>query len=628
MIYLFRDIPRSLGLALYSSTQQKAPFTLVRSKGEDFSYEMLIDKKAGFKVSGFANVVAHLTGFAPNSPQTDFVHWLCNHFNPLHVRQVEHAFAGRTHHPLAELVLFALLRTSDSSVLTQEQADWYRGLEVTHRAEIDKFEKANESTATATKKQDRPAAQKQPATAPAAKADKPAPKTDKHKEEVSEEYKKLVFSQRITRLNKGKVILPKEGAKNILITSALPYVNNVPHLGNLIGAVLSADVFARYSRLRGYNTIYICGTDQYGTASEIKGITEGKHPKVIVDYYHQIHTEIYENFEIDFDHFGGTATPEHTEIVQSIFLDCLNNGFFHKKASEEFFSKKYKIGLADRFITGTCPFCSYTEAKGDQCDKCGKLLEPEILVNPKCSLSGEAPEKRVTEHFFLDLTTLESEVKEFIDRKSVDGKWSSNSTSISEAWIRNGLQPRSMTRDLTWGVKVPVEGMDNKVFYVWFDAPIGYISITANYTKDWQQWWNNPENVRLFQFMGKDNVPFHTVMFPATLLGTRKQWTMLHHISTTEYLNYENDKFSKSRGIGVFGDHVKDLPFLISCWRYYLLVNRPENSDSAFKWDDFQSKVNEELLKNPGNLCNRVLKYIYDKCGKQIPTATAADLSE
>jgi methionyl-tRNA synthetase len=184
-----------------------------------------------------------------------------------------------------------------------------------------------------------------------------------------------------------------------------------------------------------------------------------------------------------------------------------------------------------------------------------------------------------------------------------------------------------MTRDLTWGVKVPVEGMDNKVFYVWFDAPIGYISITATYTKDWEKWWKNPQNVKLFQFMGKDNVPFHTVMFPATLLGTRKEWTMLHHISTTEYLNYENDKFSKSRGIGVFGDHVKELPFLISCWRYYLLVNRPENSDSAFKWDDFQAKVNEELLKNPGNLCNRVLKYIYDKCDKQIPTAKPADLT-
>ena len=624
MIYLFKDVERSLSLALYGSTLPKAPYNLVKGKGDDFAFEMLIDKKAGVKVVGFANVIVHLTGFEANSAPADLVNWLCNHFNPTHGRQVEYAFAGRTSHPLVELVLFALLKANKAANLNQEQAAWFKTTEETHKAEIEKFQKANETAGPEAKNQDKPAPQKQPV---AAKADKPAPKADKHKEEVTEEYKKLVFSQKITRLNKGKVILPQEGAKNILITSALPYVNNVPHLGNLIGAVLSADVFARYSRLRGNNTIYICGTDQYGTASEIKGITEGKHPKVIVDYYHKIHSEIYENFEIDFDHFGGTATPEHTEIVQSIFLDCLNSGFFHKKGSEEFFSKKYKIGLADRFITGTCPFCSYPEAKGDQCDKCGKLLEPEILVNPKCSLSGEAPERRLTEHFFLDLTTLESEVKEFIDRKSVDGKWSSNSTSISEAWIRNGLQPRSMTRDLTWGVKVPVEGMDNKVFYVWFDAPIGYISITATYTKDWEKWWKNPQNVKLFQFMGKDNVPFHTVMFPATLLGTRKEWTMLHHISTTEYLNYENDKFSKSRGIGVFGDHVKELPFLISCWRYYLLVNRPENSDSAFKWDDFQAKVNEELLKNPGNLCNRVLKYIYDKCDKQIPTAKPADLT-
>jgi len=311
-----------------------------------------------------------------------------------------------------------------------------------------------------------------------------------------------------------------------------------------------------------------------------------------------------------------------------LFNSCNKEGFFERRKSVEMFSKKYNIGLADRFITGTCPFCGYEEAKGDQCDKCGKILEPEKLINPKCTLSGEAPEKKETEHFFLDLTSLEPEIKKFIDTNGKEGKWSANSISISEGWIKNGLLPRSMTRDLNWGVKVPIEGMNHKVFYVWFDAPIGYISITANYTDQWRQWWHNPENVKLFQFMGKDNVPFHTVLFPATLIGSRQNFTMLHHISTTEYLNYETGKFSKSKNRGIFGDHVKSLPFLISVWRYYLLVNRPEASDSLFKWDDFQAKLNQELLPNPGNLCNRVLKFLFEKNNGVIPSVTAADLSE
>lgn len=512
-------------------------------------------------------------------------------------------------------------------MLSEEEKTWSDEFAKLHQASIEKYSKANEEKAPEVKAK-QPQQPKAAATQGKPTGEEGTKKKEKVKEEIPEEYKKQVFSQKIVRIDKEKVVLPKEGETNILVTSALPYVNNVPHLGNLIGAVLSADVFARYSRLKGNNTIYICGTDMYGTATEFKAISEKKHPREVVDYYNTIHEEIYKNFEIDFDHFCGTATPKHTEIVQDIFLKNLEHGFFTKVGSDQFFSKKYNIGLADRFITGKCPFCGYEDAKGDQCDKCGKLTEPENLIDPKCTLSGEPPEKKHTEHYYLDLVALEDKIKEFQEKKSEEGKWTSNSISISNGWIKSGLQPRCMTRDLTWGVSVPVEGMQQKVFYVWFDAPIGYISITANYTDEWAQWWKNPKNVKLFQFMGKDNVPFHTVLFPATLLGTGEDWTMLHHISTTEYLNYETGKFSKSSNRGVFGDHVQQLPFLITCWRYYLLANRPEAADSLFQWNDFKAKINEELLPNPGNLCNRVLKFVYTKYDKKLPGAKPEELSK
>ena len=631
MIYLFKDIDRSLAVHLYGSSLGKAPFNLVRNKDEGFSFDILIDKKANIKIYGFANIINALIGNEPFSTQADFIDWLCNQFAPACKTSRHIAFAERSKHPLIEFLLFTLLKNAKVE-LQGEEKTWFDALEAKQKAEIEKYHKANDAPAGGDH------ADKKAAKAPAQKPvegkeghahdeeKKASKKKDKDTEEVSEEYKKKVFGLRLERLNKGEVILPKEGQENILITSALPYVNNVPHLGNLIGSLLSADVFARYSRLKGNNTVYICGTDMYGTASEIKAILEGKTPGEITDFYHKIHEEIYKDFQIDFDYFGKTATPHHTTIVQDIFNKDLKNGFFQRKTSEEFFSKKYKIGLADRFISGECPFCKYAEAKGDQCDKCGKLLEPEKLVNPKCTLSGEAPEKRKTDHFYLDLTSLEGEIKKFIEKESVAGKWSANSVSISEGWLKTGLLPRSMTRDLNWGVKVPIDGMDHKVFYVWFDAPIGYISITANYTDQWEKWWKNPNQVRLFQFMGKDNVPFHTVMFPASLIATREPYTMLHHISTTEYLNYETGKFSKSQNRGIFGDHVRQMPFIVDCWRYYLLVNRPENSDTQFQWSDFQAKVNQELLQNPGNLLNRVLKFVYLNFAQKTPSAKAEEL--
>jgi len=407
-----------------------------------------------------------------------------------------------------------------------------------------------------------------------------------------------------------KVILPEEGKKNILITSALPYVNNVPHLGNVIGSVLSADVFARYCKARGYPTLYVCGTDEYGTATETKAIEEGVTPEELCNKYNKIHKEVYDWFEIEFDHFGRTPTTQQTEIAQDIFTKLNQNGYLREETTKQPYCEKHKGFLADRFVEGECPLCAYPDARGDQCDKCGHLLNPLDLKNPKCKLDGATPEARDTKHIYLLLDKLQDAVAEWSKKSGTEGGWSENGISITKKWIDEGLKPRGITRDLKWGTAVPLEGYDDKVLYVWFDACIGYVSITATYTEHWEKWWRNPEQVKLYQFMGKDNVPFHTVVFPSSQLGTGDKWTMLNHLSTTEYLNYERGKFSKSRGVGVFGTSAKETGIAADVWRYFLLLRRPETSDTEFEWDGFIAANNNELVANFGNFVNRVLKFV------------------
>lgn len=425
--------------------------------------------------------------------------------------------------------------------------------------------------------------------------------------------------------------LPIPGKRNILITSALPYVNNVPHLGNIIGCVLSADVFARYCRLRGHNAIYMCGTDEYGTATETKAMEEKCSPKEICDKYHAIHKEVYDWFNISFDKFGRTSTPEQTEICQAIFKKLLDNNWLSENTMQQPYCVKCEKFLADRLVEGTCPkeTCKYDSARGDQCENCGDMLNPTELINPRCKVCRTTPEIRETRHLFLELPLLKDKLEEYINNTSVAGNWSQNAINTTSAWLREGLKERCITRDLKWGVPVPHEDFKDKVFYVWFDAPIGYISITACYTPDWENWWKNPEDVELFQFMGKDNVPFHTVIFPSTLIGTGEKWTMMKTISVTEYLNYEAGKFSKSKGIGVFGNDVKDTNIPVEVWRYYLLTNRPEVSDTLFTWSDLQAKLNNELLSNLGNFINRVLSFIAKPEGQGygsiIPDAPGAE---
>jgi methionyl-tRNA synthetase len=411
-----------------------------------------------------------------------------------------------------------------------------------------------------------------------------------------------------------------------LITSALPYVNNVPHLGNLI-QVLSADAFARVCRLRGYETLYVCGTDEYGTATETRAAEEGVSPQELCDRYYAIHSEIYRWFSIAFDKFGRTSTPIQTEVTQDIFKKLDAKGFIAEHTIEQLHCDHCQRFLADRYVLGTCPHCGYSGARGDQCESCGKLLDPTELKEPRCSSCGATPQLKSTSHLYIDLPKIRDRLEKWIASASEKGFWANNAIQMTQAWIRDGLRERAITRDLKWGIPVPRPGYENKVFYVWFDAPIGYISITGNLgaetTGDWQAfvdyWWKSPGEVELFQFIGKDNIPFHTVVFPSSLLGSGGNWTMLHHMSSTEYLNYESGKFSKTRGVGVFGTDVMETGIGPDVWRFYIFYNRPEKADALFTWKDFQEKVNGELIGNLGNLVNRTLSFVVRYYEGKIP---------
>jgi methionyl-tRNA synthetase len=417
-------------------------------------------------------------------------------------------------------------------------------------------------------------------------------------------------------------MIKKLSNKKRLITSALPYVNNEPHLGNIIGCVLSADVFARFSRSKEYETLYICGTDEYGTATEHKAVEQNTTPAEICNHYHKIHKKIYSDFNISFDAFGRTSDPEHTEVVQSMFVDVQKNGYIVEKETEQFYSEKLQKFLADRFIKGICPKCGFIEARGDQCDGCGELLDPTELIEPRSSLDDSVPELRKTKHMFLDLSKISPKLEAFQESVMKKGLWPVNAETTTKSWMERGLEPRAITRDLKWGVPVLQVGYENKVFYVWFDAPLGYISITKKaFPNDWKKWWQSPEDTELYQFMAKDNIPFHSVIFPATLIASGCDWTKIHHLNSTEYLTYEGDKFSKSHNTGVFGSDVANSGIDVDLWRFYLLFNRPEKQDTSFVWADFFEKVNSEFIDNVGNLVHRSLTYCQKNFESTCPDA-------
>ncbi|MCA9478209.1 MAG: methionine--tRNA ligase [Nanoarchaeota archaeon] len=402
--------------------------------------------------------------------------------------------------------------------------------------------------------------------------------------------------------------------QKILITSALPYVNNVPHLGNLVGCVLSADVFARFSRQMDWETLYICGSDEHGTATETKAKEAGVTPQELCDKYFAIHKEIYDWFDISFDIFGRTSLDNHKAITQELFKKVKANGFIEEDTVTQPYSVKSEMFLADRYIIGTCPHCRFEEATGDQCDNCGKLLTPQELIDPRAKIDGSTPEFRETKHLFLSLDTLQPFLEEWVKRQSAEGNWTENAIRTTNAWFKEGLKKRAISRDLKWGIPIPQEGYESKVFYVWFDAPIGYISITEQLVGEkYKEWWQGKE-AKLYQFMGKDNIPFHSIIFPASLMAASDDqndpdYNLVYHLDVTEYLNYENTKFSKSRNTGVFGDDAVKSGIPSDVYRYVLMFYRPENADTQFTWKGLQERLNNELIANFGNFVNRTLSF-------------------
>ena len=409
----------------------------------------------------------------------------------------------------------------------------------------------------------------------------------------------------------------------ILITSALPYVNGVPHLGHLVGCLLPSDVYARYMRMMGHEVLYVCGTDEHGTPSEVGAAKEGMD---VADYclkYHNRHKEAYDAFNLSFDYFGRTSSEQNREITYHIFEQLDKNGLIEEESIKQIFSIDDNRFLHDRYVTGTCPHCGYDKARGDQCENCTKVLDPTELINPRSTISGSTNlEVRETKHLFLNLPKLEKQLAEWV--KSKEPFWPDVAYSIAQKWLKEGLRPRCITRDLKWGFPVPKKGFEDKVFYVWFDAPIGYLGITKQWAdekpgeRNWKDWWLDAKDVYYVQFMGKDNVPFHSISFPATLLGTGENWTKVDYLKGMSYLTFEGGKFSKSEQRGVFAeDAVKEFP--ADYWRYWLISNAPEASDSSFTFDLFAGVVNKDLNGVLGNFVSRVMKMTASKIGAEVP---------
>ena len=409
----------------------------------------------------------------------------------------------------------------------------------------------------------------------------------------------------------------------ILITSALPYVNGVPHLGHLVGCLLPSDVYARYMRMMGHEVLYVCGTDEHGTPSEVGAAKEGMD---VADYclkYHNRHKEAYDAFNLSFDYFGRTSSEQNREITYHIFEQLDKNGLIEEESIKQIFSIDDNRFLPDRYVTGTCPHCGYDKARGDQCENCTKVLDPTELINPRSTISGSTNlEVRETKHLFLNLPKLEKQLAEWV--KSKEPFWPDVAYSIAQKWLKEGLRPRCITRDLKWGFPVPKKGFEDKVFYVWFDAPIGYLGITKQWAdekpgeRNWKDWWLDAKDVYYVQFMGKDNVPFHSISFPATLLGTGENWTKVDYLKGMSYLTFEGGKFSKSEQRGVFAeDAVKEFP--ADYWRYWLISNAPEASDSSFTFDMFAGVVNKDLSGVLGNFVSRVMKMTASKIGAEVP---------
>ena len=423
----------------------------------------------------------------------------------------------------------------------------------------------------------------------------------------------------------------------ILITSAIPYINGIKHLGNLVGSQLPADLYARYNRARGNEVLFICATDEHGTPAELAAAKAGKPVEDYCKEMHAIQSELAEGFRLSFDHYGRSSSQRNHMLTQHFAGRLADAGLIEEMSETQIYSNADGRFLPDRYIEGKCPSCGSEDARGDQCENCTKQLDPTDLINPRSAISGSTDlEVRETKHLYLRQSTLKGQLDAWISSKF---DWPVLTTSIAKKWLHDGdgLRDRGITRDLDWGIPVKRgtedwPGMEGKVFYVWFDAPIEYIAGTAEWAdangkadSDWERWWRTDkgaEDVTYVQFMGKDNVPFHTLSFPATIMGSGEPWKLVDYIKSFNYLNYDGGQFSTSKGRGVFMDEALEI-LPSDYWRWWLLSHAPEASDSEFTWDDFQASVNSDLANVLGNFVSRVTKFCRSKFSEAVPEGPA-----
>lgn len=407
-----------------------------------------------------------------------------------------------------------------------------------------------------------------------------------------------------------------------LVTAALPYANGPVHIGHLAGCYLPADIYVRYLRARKADVKFICGTDEHGVPITIKAMQENVSPQDIVDKYYEIIKDSFASMGISFDIFSRTSRAVHHQTASDFFRKMYDDGLFEERESEQYFDEQKQVFLADRYIIGTCPKCGNDRAYGDQCERCGSALSPDELIDPRSALSDAVPVKRKTKHWYMPLQNYEPWLKEYV----IDGhpEWKNNVYGQCKSWLDNGLQSRAMTRDSNWGVRVPVEGAEGKVLYVWFDAPIGYISATKELTENWADYWCKDDS-RLIHFIGKDNIVFHCIIFPA-MLKAHGGFVVPDNVPANEFLNIEGEKVSTSRNWAVWvHDYVKDFPDQQDVLRYVLCATAPETKDNDFTWKDFQDRNNNELVANLGNFVNRTMVLMHKLCGGKVPTLHTPD---
>lgn len=411
-----------------------------------------------------------------------------------------------------------------------------------------------------------------------------------------------------------------------IVTSALPYVNGIKHLGNFVGSLLPADIYARYLRAQGHDVLCVCATDEHGTPAELSAMEEGMSVEEYCLKYHKIQKKIYEDFLCSYDVFGRTSDIANHQMTQQLFLKLYENGLVEEKETTQLYSIADQRFLPDRFVRGTCPHCDYENARGDQCENCTKVLDPLDLKNPRSAISGSSNvEPRTSKHLYINLPKMEAQIGRWIETKK--DRWPRTSYTIAKKWLGEGLQSRSITRDLKWGITVPLEGYEDKVFYVWFDAPIGYIGASVQWSqqtgKSWEHYWKDSET-KLIQFMGKDNVPFHTVTWPGTMMGADDGFVLADMVKGFQWLNYEGGKFSTSQNRGVFTDQALKI-FPPDHWRYYLMLVAPERHDTDFYWSGFQSAVNNDLANVVGNFVHRTMTFINRHFEGKIPPQGVLD---